>query len=64
MWVGGFVNLLNQEIRCIRQTIVEKRRMMNLESNQTEKEKLRREILELQLFLNEKLFELLEGEKI
>lgn len=49
------MNPLNQEIRCIRQTIVEKRRMMNLQPNQTEKEKLRREILNLQLLLNEKL---------
>lgn len=57
------MNLLNEEIHCLRTTIVEKRRMMNLESNQTEKEKLRKEILELQLFLNEKLSELLEGEK-
>lgn len=49
------MNLLNEEIRCIRQTISEKRRMMNLQPNQSEKEKLRREILELQLLLNEKL---------
>lgn len=49
------MNLLNEEIRCLRITIVEKRRMMNLQPNQSEKERLRREILELQLLLNEKL---------
>lgn len=49
------MNLLNEEIRCLRQTISEKRKMMNLQPNQSEKEKLRREILELQLLLNEKL---------
>lgn len=58
------MNPLNQEIRCIRQTIVEKRRMMNLQSEQGKKEKLKREILELQIILNEKLFELLDGEEL
>ncbi len=55
MRVGEKMNLLNEEIRCLRQTIAEKRRMMSLNPNQSEKEKLRREILELQLLLNEKL---------
>lgn len=58
------MNLLNQEIRCIRQTIVEKRRMMNLQPEQTKKEELRREILKLQLILNDKLSELLEEEEL
>lgn len=49
------MNLLNEEIRCLRTTIREKSRMMNLQPNQTEKERLRKEILELQLLLNEKL---------
>ena len=56
------MNLLNEEIRCLRSTITEKRRMMNLQPNQTEKEKLRREIFKLQLLLNEKLNQVLEGE--
>ncbi len=51
------MNLLNEEIRCLQQTIAGKRRMMNLNPNQSEKEKLRREILELQLLLNGKLAE-------
>ena len=49
------MNLLNEEIRCLQQTIVGKRRIMNLNPNQSEKEKLRREICELQVLLNEKL---------
>lgn len=52
------MNLLNEEIRCLRSTISEKRRMMNLQPNQSEKEKLRREISELQLILNDKLADL------
>lgn len=53
------MNPLNQEIRCIRQTITEKKRMMILQPNQSKKEELRREILELQGILNDKLSELL-----
>lgn len=49
------MNLLNEEIRCLKHTIAEKRRMMNLQPNQSKKEELRREILKLQLILNEKL---------
>lgn len=49
------MNLLNQEILALKNTISEKRRMMNLQPNQGEKEKLRREILQLQIILNEKL---------
>ena len=55
MRIGGYMNFLNEEIRCLRQTITEKRKMMNLQPNQSEKERLRKEILELQLLLNEKL---------
>lgn len=51
------MNLLNEEIRCLRSTIEQKRRMMNLQPNQSEKEKLRKEILKLQIILNRKLFE-------
>lgn len=51
------MNLLNEEIRAIRQTISEKRRMMNLQPNQSEKERLRREIMKLQIILNDKLAE-------
>ena len=51
------MNLLNEEIRCLQQSIIGKRRIMNLNPNQSEKERLRREISELQLLLNEKLNE-------
>lgn len=53
------MNPLNEEIRCLRSTINEKRRMMNLQPNQSKKEELRREIMKLQLLLNDKLAELL-----
>lgn len=56
------MNPLNQEIRCLRQTISEKRKIMNAVENKNVKENLRVEIMALQIILNDKLSELLDGE--
>lgn len=57
------MNLLNQEIMCIRQTIAEKKKIMDSEKNPNVKENLRHEIMVLQIILNDKLSELLDLEE-
>ena len=56
------MNLLNEEIRCLRQTIVEKRKIMNSVKNTNMEANLKVEIMVLEKILTDKLCELLNLE--
>ena len=49
------VNLLNEEIRAIKNTIEHKRKMMTLERSSSCRQKLKNEIVELNKILEDKL---------
>ena len=49
------VNLLNEEIRAIKNTIEHKRKMMTLERSSSCRQKLKNEIVELNRILEDKL---------
>ena len=57
------MNPLNQEIRCLRQTIVEKRKIMNSVKNTNMEANLKIEIMVLEKILTDKLYELLNLEE-
>ena len=57
------MNLLNEEIRCLRQTIVEKRKIMNSVKNTNMEANLKIEIMVLEKILTDKLCELLNLEE-
>lgn len=49
------MNLLNEEIRVIQHTISHMRRGLALESNQSKREKMKKDIKELEYLVDEKL---------